>query len=258
MALGGVAMGCACGPGSARRRCSGRGHTDHVLGWLAALAALKPPDGRGRLGHRTARGEWLYSVALRCCPPARCGGFGTTTRAPGLASFSVKVRLFVVLAVALAACSSPTPPPAPSTQTVTVTAAAPAPPSEPPPSAPPTSSAPPPGPGPHSQLIDVTFPAGSTGGGGPSTPGVEAWHVPLEVSDTVAYLRPQLPINGPLDAIPWCADDSSPKLTLTQWTWATNTQMIVVGVSPYYAKVGVRGPGSEVDITRGPDNEGCT
>lgn len=116
---------------------------------------------------------------------------------------------------------------------------------------PPPSSVPPPaasGTKPHSQLIDLTLPVGSTTSGGPPVSGIEVWHSPLEKSSTVAELRPQLPINGPLDGVPWCADDSS--RSLTQWVWASNNEMIVVAVSP-------RGGSSAVSITRKPETEGC-
>jgi hypothetical protein len=137
---------------------------------------------------------------------------------------------------------SPAGPPLPQTRTVTRQA--------PPPTI--VTEAPP-----HSQLVDVTLPPGSTGGGDPNYPGIESWHVPLEAPDAAANLRSQIPINGPLDAVPWCSDTSNPKHDVTEWDWeGTADKWISVGVMPYYPKTGVRGPGSEVIITVGPDPSG--
>jgi hypothetical protein len=120
----------------------------------------------------------------------------------------------------------------------------------------PPLSAPATGP-PRSQLIDVQLPVGSTPSGGDSVPDIEIWHVPLEVPEAVAYLRPQLPINGSLNGVPWCEESTNSKTDLTTWSWASATEWIVVGVGRNYPKVGVRGPGSEVSITRSQDMEGC-
>ena len=121
------------------------------------------------------------------------------------------------------------------------------------------------GPPPQSQVVDVTLPFGSTQMGGGATPGTEVWHVPLEASDEVANLRPQLPIWGPHGNLPWCSEISDTKRSATMWSWGTAEDMILIDVSPYYAKIGFRDTadaqlvtlaGSAVRISRGPDTGG--
>ena len=58
----------------------------------------------------------------------------------------------------------------------------------------------------HSALIPaLTFPAGSSHPApAADTPDSEIWHVPLGESDTIAYMRPMLPIGASMDGLPWC------------------------------------------------------
>ncbi|MEC4763800.1 hypothetical protein VT930_11865 [Mycobacterium sherrisii] len=134
--------------------------------------------------------------------------------------------------VGLAACSSPAPP-APTALPPTTTTATQA-------------------PLPNSQVVRLTFPAGSTVDRGPDDNGgvTEVWTVPSELDDEAADVRAQLPINAPYDGLPWCHDDSSP--AVRQWDWGTHRDFLVVAVTAHYPKIGVRGPGSEVTIMRGP------
>ena len=103
----------------------------------------------------------------------------------------------------------------------------------------------------------MTLPAGSTPSGGNPVPGIEIWKVPLEIADVVAYLRPQLPIGRSYDGLPWCAEDVTPKMELTSWFWGTPQDFLGFNVGRNYLKIGVRGPGGEVTITRRPDPFGC-
>jgi hypothetical protein len=86
-----------------------------------------------------------------------------------------------------------------------------------------------PSPRPHSQLIHVMFPAGSTlqPPDIPPLPGqqpeAENWVVPLAVADEIADLRVQLPIGLPFDnsgSRPWCAEHSFPaRPGSVGWSW---------------------------------------
>lgn len=171
------------------------------------------------------------------------------------------------VAVVPTACGHPAPSPpaaAPTPTTTTVTALPPS-----------TTTAPPP---PHSQLVRVTFPAGSTVRYEPVTDAfggvteyIEIWTVPPEIADEIADLRTQLPIRAPYGGLPWCAEDRiyggvyEPEGNI-QWSWGSEHDFLVVLVTPHLVKgegpgtdvLGkVRGPGSEVHISRGPDNLGC-
>jgi hypothetical protein len=112
----------------------------------------------------------------------------------------------------------------------------------------------------YSQLINVSLPAGSTGTGGTPVHGIEVWHVPLEPADEMANLAPQLPIRKPYYGLRWCADDSGRPEKFSQWSWGGVQETIVVTVDEYYPTIGVRGPGSDVTIQRGPDpnSTGCS
>lgn len=135
-----------------------------------------------------------------------------------------------------------------------------------------TTSAPPPaGPPLHSQVVpELVLPAGSTRDYSPpgqplpsplnnsvSEIAVEVWTVPRDVASEAADVRSQLPINRPYDGLPWCADDSNPKLQLSQWDWGTAEDFVMVAVTPNVLPSGAHGPGSEVHVSRGPDTVGC-
>jgi len=109
---------------------------------------------------------------------------------------------------------------------------------------------------PHSKLVHVTLPRGSTPIGDRTVPGLEMWHVPLGVPDTVADLRPQLPIDAPYDRLPWCAESIVFSAAITRWSWGTPEDLLRIEVGPFYPTLGVRGPGSQVTITRRPDLHG--
>jgi hypothetical protein len=120
-----------------------------------------------------------------------------------------------------------------------------------PPSIQPPSTAPP-----RSKLVHMTLPRGSISTGAKTVPGLEMWHVPLRVPDTVANLRPQLPIKAPYDRLPWCAESIIFSASITRWSWGTAEDLLRIEVGPFYPTVGVRGPGSQVTITRHPDRYG--
>lgn len=120
----------------------------------------------------------------------------------------------------------------------------------------PPATQPPPEMSPHSGLVDMALPRGSTRTGEQSVPGTEMWHVPLRVPDTVANLRPQLPINAPYDGLGWCAEILDLSGDTTRWSWGTAQDRLRIEVGPFYPQLGVRGAGSQVTITRHPDDRG--
>jgi len=74
---------------------------------------------------------------------------------------------------------------------------------------------------PHSKLVDLTLPAGSTPGHPsgriPILADEERWDVPLPYADLMAAMRKQLPLNHDFDGVPWCdGDEDSDNLT---WLW---------------------------------------
>lgn len=108
--------------------------------------------------------------------------------------------------------------------------------------------APSPAPGPHSALIDVTLPAGTTAASG-SDPEIEIWNVTTPYDVTVQSLRSQLPIFHDYKGMPWCYQSIGTKRT--GWLWADARNSISVDVTVE----------STVEITRGPDEQGreaCT
>lgn len=145
-----------------------------------------------------------------------------------------KLLIVPAVAAAMAACNATEPAAKTETQTVTVSAA---PPVSAEPSAPPPVSAQPalpsaasPAEGPHSKLIDVTLPAGSTTPSGVD-PTLELWTVTTPYHDTVQFLRQQLPIFHDYHGLPWCSQDINGILGITEWDWADtsgNTLAIAV------------------------------
>ena len=109
---------------------------------------------------------------------------------------------------------------------------------------------------PHSKLVRISLPRGSTPTGANTVRGLEMWHVPLRVPETVANLRPQLPINAPYDRLAWCAESIVLGADITRWSWGTAQDLLRIEVGPFYPTIGVRGSGSQVTITRQPDLHG--
>ena len=83
---------------------------------------------------------------------------------------------------------------------------------------------------PHSQLIDVVLPIGSTCD---CSSGLETWKVPSgsgSYSDIVTNLRAQLPLNKPSDGLPWCGEEVNPTTDTTTWTWDDSQKRLSVMV----------------------------
>jgi hypothetical protein len=113
----------------------------------------------------------------------------------------------------------------------------------PPPPAPPSS---PSAAGVHSELIDVTLPAGTVPACCGKYEGQEVWLVTTPYDYTVQSLRQQLPIKKDYDGLTWCSQEINGKLGYTQWDWMDDKKIIQVHVSQ-------RG---EVSILNQPDDEG--
>jgi hypothetical protein len=114
------------------------------------------------------------------------------------------------VALVLSACGSTTTPTATKAVTTVTT----------------TASAQPP----HSQLIDVVLPLGSTCD---CSGGIESWKVPSGTdsnSDILPNLRAQLPLNKPYDGMPWCGEEANPTTDTTTWTWDDSRKRISVMV----------------------------
>jgi len=83
---------------------------------------------------------------------------------------------------------------------------------------------------PHSQLINVVLPLGSTCD---CSSGIEAWKVPSRsgsYSDILTNLRAQLPLNKPFDGLPWCGEQVNPTTDSTTWKWDDGQKRILVMV----------------------------
>jgi hypothetical protein len=100
------------------------------------------------------------------------------------------------------------------------------------------------GPPPHSNLIDLTLPAGTT----PSPPpergqrpaDEESWDLHQPYADAVAAIGKRLPLHHDLDGVPWCDENEEEEPRVTSWLWE---------------KVGEK---IEIDISGGPSGSGVT
>lgn len=86
-----------------------------------------------------------------------------------------------------------------------------------------------------SSLINLTLPPGSTGSADNDGSG-EIWspHPGLDEHQIKDFLRSHLPINEPLDGLPYCGEDTSRSLGIvgpaeTKWSWASAERKVVVG-----------------------------
>jgi hypothetical protein len=81
---------------------------------------------------------------------------------------------------------------------------------------------------PHSQLVDVVLPPGSTCD---CSDGIESWKVPSDPnSGILTNLRAQLPLNKPYDGLPWCGEEVNPATDTTSWKWDDGGKRISVMV----------------------------
>jgi hypothetical protein len=88
---------------------------------------------------------------------------------------------------------------------------------------------------PHSKLIHLTLPEGSTRNTEGRQPGGhEAWAVPKPYDDTVAQIRSQLPLHRDFEGVPWSGEQSqaNPPSSVWEWKKSDNTEFIRVEVAP--------------------------
>ena len=143
--------------------------------------------------------------------PARRATEGPTVASVKALHFTPVVARIALSAMALilTACGSTT-----TTATKTVTTASTTPIAQPP----------------HSQLIDVVLPLGSTCD---CSSGIEVWKMPSRsgsYSDILENLRAQLPLNKPFDGLPWRGEQVNPTTDSTTWKWDDGHKRIVVMV----------------------------
>jgi len=205
------------------------------------------PDASGAPGKRYFDGrDWtVYLADPPDAPRAPIAQWPSRRKIPIWCWIAIVVMLLVIVAIVgiRLASSGKQQGISPSTTSSPVAA----PPSTPSPSATP----------PHSKLVHMTLPVGSTPTGDQTVPGLEMWHVPLRVPDTVAKLRAQLPIKSPYERLPWCAESTVLSADITRWSWGTAQDLLRIEVGPFYPTIGgARGPGSQVTITRQPDLHG--
>ena len=69
----------------------------------------------------------------------------------------------------------------------------------------------------HSTLIDLELPLGTKISS--HADGVEIWDTPGSQADTIAALKPKLPIGKELKGFPWCSETTDPKTGTVNWRW---------------------------------------
>lgn len=107
-------------------------------------------------------------------------------------------------------------------------------------------------------LDNLMLPSGSRLVGSQAVPeasGVtELWDVPVPFATTVAFLRRQLPLNGPLLGASWCGQFTDPTDDFVRWVWSGNGLLLTVIV---YNDGGSFPRGSSVSVDANNDNSGC-
>jgi hypothetical protein len=69
----------------------------------------------------------------------------------------------------------------------------------------------------HSTLIDLQLPPGTKISS--HADGVEIWQTPGSQADTVAAIKPKLPIGKELKGFQWCSETTDPKTGTVEWRW---------------------------------------
>ncbi|CAN5248484.1 hypothetical protein BH09ACT8_BH09ACT8_23430 [soil metagenome] len=69
----------------------------------------------------------------------------------------------------------------------------------------------------HSTLIDLELPLGTKISS--HADGVEIWDTPGNQADTIAAIKPKLPIGKELKGFPWCSETTDPKTGTVEWRW---------------------------------------
>jgi hypothetical protein len=85
----------------------------------------------------------------------------------------------------------------------------------------------------HSTVIDLELPQGTKISS--HADGLEIWDTPGSQADTIAAIKPKLPIGKELKGFPWCSETTDPKSGAVEWRWG--------------------GPAGAFDITLSSDGE---
>jgi hypothetical protein len=70
----------------------------------------------------------------------------------------------------------------------------------------------------HSTLIDLALPLRTKISS--HADGVEIWQPPGTQAETVADLKPKLPIGKDLDGLKWCGESTDAKTGTVEWRWS--------------------------------------
>jgi hypothetical protein len=85
--------------------------------------------------------------------------------------------------------------------------------------------------GPHSEIADIWLPQGATLDPY-SNNKLEMWHANASLGATTKAMNSLLPVNQPLDGLPWCGSIETASGS-TWWAWGTSTDVVRVGVSEF-------------------------
>ena len=101
----------------------------------------------------------------------------------------------------------------------------------------------------HSNIADIWLPEGATLDPY-SNSKLEMWHANASLGTTTQAMNSLLPVNQPLDGLPWCGSTTAGNPTSTSWAWGSSTDMVSVGVSEITGKV-------MITIWHGPPTHGA-
>jgi DNA-binding beta-propeller fold protein YncE len=86
---------------------------------------------------------------------------------------------------------------------------------------------------PHSKLVDLTLPAGSTPrpyqGRGQPSPDQESWDLHRPYADAIATMSKRLPLHHDFEGVPWCDEYQEPGDTA--WLWQKADDKIEIDIS---------------------------
>lgn len=112
-----------------------------------------------------------------------------------------------------------------------------------------TSTPPPVRRGFQSHVADIWLPEGATLEPTVGSSKMEIWYANASLGWTTQALNSLLPVNQPLDGLPWCGSTTAGNPTSTSWVWGSSTDMVSVGVSEITGKV-------MITIWHGPPTHG--
>ena len=90
----------------------------------------------------------------------------------------------------------------------------------------------------HSNIADIWLPQGATMDPYSSSK-LEMWHANASIGWTTQAMNSLLPVNQPLDGLPWCGSTTwtGSNSTSTYWAWGTSTDKVSVGVADFQGDV---------------------